>query len=160
MSPWCSLSWQYKVLALPHCWLIRLWMTCFQPIDCCSWKAVNTTYPLLSSSAGVGPCHFTRPPVAYSTVSIPALMLLYLFPCFYACLHAFVSPLMLQSLFWCFYPWYCVSASALMLLSLWLWLYPCCHAPISVLMLLILLSCSKLYLSSDVSISAIMLLSL
>jgi hypothetical protein len=48
-------------------------MACFQPMDCCSWKAVNTTCPILSSSAGIGPCQCTGHPVDYCEMPLPSV---------------------------------------------------------------------------------------
>ena len=63
VSPWCSLSQQYKVFALLQWWPSLPWIASFQPIDNCSWNAVDTIYPILSSNAGVGFFHWAGPPV-------------------------------------------------------------------------------------------------
>ena len=76
VSPRCSLSWQYKELALPQGLLIQPRMACSQPMDCCSWKAVNTACPILSSSAGVWSCKCTGPPVDHCEMLWPRVAIM------------------------------------------------------------------------------------
>jgi hypothetical protein len=51
-------------------------MTCSQPMECCSWKAGNITYPILPSSAGVEPCHCTGHPVDHCVIILPRVVIM------------------------------------------------------------------------------------